>query len=116
MNLSTFTQVGYKPSATRRPTKAKGCSMARKKKATATRGRARVANGRDIPPVKPPSRGVPVVEASHPVDDAIDRFFSHDARLRDAMSRNLKERSAPALNAAARAKAAFARFAPSKYS
>src|SRR5689334_12817436 len=78
--------------------------------------KSRQARSREIPPRKPPGRRVPVAEAKHPVDNAVDTFFSNEARLRGAMSRNLKERSATALKAAARAKAAFSRFAPSKYS
>lgn len=60
------------------------------------------------PPVPPKSK--------HPVDNAVDTFFENDLRLRAAMSRNLKERSATTLKDATRAKNAFVRFAPSKYS
>jgi len=54
--------------------------------------------------------------ADHPIDVAVDRFFKNDARVREAVSRNLKERGAATLEVAGRAKAAFASFAPTKYS
>lgn len=55
-------------------------------------------------------------ESSHPIDTAVDKFFQNDERLRAAMSRNLKKRSAVTIKASARAKVAFEGFSPSKYS
>lgn len=52
----------------------------------------------------------------HPIDTAVDKFFQTDERVREAMSRNIKKRSAATIEAAARAKAAFEGFTPSKYS
>lgn len=51
-----------------------------------------------------------------PIDTAVDKFFLHDDRVRAAMSRNLRERATTTMEAAARAKAAFKNFSPSKYS
>lgn len=72
----------------------------------------------------PPGRATPqtaaprdtAAEATHPIDTAVDTFFRNDQRVRAAMSRNLKERGAATLEVAGRAKAAFAKFEPSKYS
>lgn len=55
-------------------------------------------------------------DSSHPIDTAVDKFFQNDERLRAAMSRNLKKRSAATIEASARAKVAFEGFSPSKYS
>ena len=56
------------------------------------------------------------VAPEHPIDTAVDTFFTNDDRVRTAMSRNLKDRGAATLEVAERAKAAFANFTPSKYS
>src|SRR5712671_3387869 len=64
-----------------------------------------------------PSRIMPGDAASkHPIDTAVDTFFKNDTRVREAMSRNLKERGAATLEMAGRAKAAFDNFSPSKFS
>jgi len=67
---------------------------------------------KDISKNKPPKPP----ESRHALDVAIDSFFDNDARLRTAMSRNMKVRNAQSQKVAARVKEAFGNFSPSKYS
>lgn len=66
-------------------------------------------------PAGDPPKGA-AKESVHPIDTAVDKFFQTDDRVREAMSRNIKKRSAATIKAAAEAKAAFEGFTPSKYS